>query len=377
MENLEQEIRKKQELVIEKLLHLGNRTDAERTSSETDQLAAFNRRDSGIENWDWPQGVGLYGLLKVMRGEGSERFLPFLFHWYDTNLEKGLPCRNINTTVPLLTMESLLDRRPDYEKTVLDWADWLMKGLPRTEEGGFQHVTSGNEQGTSVLLNEQQMWIDTLFMAVLFLNRAGQRYGREDWIHEAEHQILMHIKYLYDVHTGLFYHGWTFLGKNHFGGIFWCRGDSWFTAMVPDYLEDCGKGLDPAVRQIILDTYRAQVRSLVKLQEEDGLWHTVLDDGESYEETSGSAAIAAGMLKGIRTGLLDPGYEKPAWKAVRGILGKISEDGTVLGVSGGTGMGMNRDHYRNIMIAPMAYGQSLVILALSEALAAEHSLTAL
>ena len=33
-----------------------------------------------------------------------------------------------------------------------------------------------------------------------------------------------------------------------------------------------------------------------------------------------------------------------------------------------TGMGYDRDHYKNILIAPMAYGQSLTILALVEAL---------
>ena len=31
-------------------------------------------------------------------------------------------------------------------------------------------------------------------------------------------------------------------------------------------------------------------------------------------------------------------------------------------------MGANEDHYKNILIAPMAYGQSLTILALAEAL---------
>ena len=41
---------------------------------------------------------------------------------------------------------------------------------------------------------------------------------------------------------------------------------------------------------------------------------------------------------------------------------------TVLEVSGGTGMGMDAEHYKNILIAPMTYGQSLTILALAEAL---------
>ena len=76
--------------------------------------------------------------------------------------------------------------------------------LPRTQEGGFQHVTSANGDRQGVRLNENEMWIDTLFMTVLFLNKMGQKYHRQDWIDESIHQVLMHIKYLYDKESGLF-----------------------------------------------------------------------------------------------------------------------------------------------------------------------------
>ena len=85
----------------------------------------------------------------------------------------------------------------------------------------------------------------------------------------------------------------------------------------------------------------------------------VLDDAKQ---------ITAGILKGIRMGILDDSYLPCAKKAIRAILKNIDTDGTVLKVSGGTGMGYDRDHYKNILIAPMAYGQSLTILALVEAL---------
>ena len=184
------------------------------------------------------------------------------------------------------------------------------------------------------------MWIDTLFMTVLFLNKMGQKYNRQDWINESIHQVLMHIKYLCDNKTGLFYHGWTFNEMNNFGGV----------------------------KEIIIDAYKAQTAALKKLQSKSGLWHTVLTDSSSYEEVSGSAAITAGILKGIRMGILDDSYIDVADKAINAILKNIDSDGTVLNVSGGTGMGYDAEHYKNILIAPMAYGQSLTILALVEAL---------
>ena len=364
-----EEITRKLDLVVNKLLTLGgpeNETELENGG----ESIGFFRRDFGISEWDWPQGVGLYGLYKIMMVEKKDEYREFLCSWFKSNMAEGLPSRNINTTTPLLTLVQLNEICPDpeFESLCLSWADWLMRCLPRTEEGGFQHVTSANAAVAGVRLNENEMWIDTLFMTVLFLNRMGQKYNRQDWISESIHQVLLHIKYLYDKKTGLFYHGWTFNTRDNFGGVFWCRGNSWFTAGILEYLEMFKGSLDAGVREFIVNTYKSQVRTLKKLQSQSGLWHTVLDDPASYEEVSGSAAITAGILKGIKLGILDDSYLDCAWKGVRAVMNNIDEEGTVLNVSGGTGMGADREHYKKILIAPMAYGQSLTILALIQAL---------
>lgn len=364
-----EEITRKLDLVVNKLLTLGgpeNETELENGG----ESIGFFRRDFGISEWDWPQGVGLYGLYKIMMVEKKDEYREFLCSWFKSNMAEGLPSRNINTTTPLLTLVQLNEICPDpeFESLCLSWADWLMRCLPRTEEGGFQHVTSANGDRLGVRLNENEMWIDTLFMTVLFLNRMGQKYNRQDWISESIHQVLLHIKYLYDKKTGLFYHGWTFNTRDNFGGVFWCRGNSWFTAGILEYLEMFKGSLDAGVREFIVNTYKNQVRTLKKLQSQSGLWHTVLDDPASYEEVSGSAAITAGILKGIKLGILDDSYLDCAWKGVRAVMNNIDEEGTVLNVSGGTGMGADREHYKKILIAPMAYGQSLTILALIQAL---------
>lgn len=291
-------IQKKLDLVIQKLMHLGA-PENEDTLKEGGEAIGFFSRDFGIKEWDWPQGIGLYGLLKIAKIQDSEEYRTFLHDWFKENIAQGLPSRNINTTTPLLTLCELNEiyHDPEFEALCLDWAKWLMECIPRTREGGFQHVTSANGDRQGVRLNESEMWIDTLFMTVLFLNRMGQKYGKQEWIDESIKQVLMHIKYLYDTHTGLFFHGWSFNRMDNFGGVFWCRGNSWFTL-----------------------------------------------------------------------GILDDSYLPCAKKAIRAILKNIDTDGTVLKVSGGTGMGYDRDHYKNILIAPMAYGQSLTILALVEAL---------
>lgn len=355
----ENEIAEKLDLVIHKLLHLEGPDNEQELEENGGEAIGFFKRDFGIREWDWPQGIGLYGLHKIMKVQKNTEYDAFLRQWFQENMELGLPSKNINTTTPLLTLAELNDRWNDkeFEDLCIKWAQWLMYRLPRTEEGGFQHVTSANGDRQGVRLNEGELWIDTLFMTVLFLNKMGQKYERQDWIDESIRQVLIHIKYLYDKKTGLFYHGWTFTERNNFGGIFWCRGNSWFTAGILEYMEMFQGTMNAGVKEFVLDTYKAQVKELKRLQGASGLWHTVLTDPGSYEEVSGSAAIAAGILKGIQLGILDDSYLECAHRAIRGILDHIAEDGTVLHVSGGTGMGMNAAHYKNILVAPMAYGQ--------------------
>lgn len=364
------EIIKKLDLVIDKLLNLEGPENEKELEEGGGEAIGYFKRDFGIKEWDWPQGVGLYGLMKVMKCLGRKEYKEFLHAWFKDNLAQGLGSRNINTTTPLLTLVDLNDYYHDeeFENLCLDWANWLMNCLPRTEERGFQHVTSANGDRLGVRLNENEMWIDTLFMTVLFLNRMGQKYNRQDWIDESIHQVLIHIKYLYDKKTGLFYHGWTFNGRNNFGGIFWCRGNSWFTAGILEYVDMFGGTMNAGLKEFIIDTYKAQVKALKNLQSKSGLWHTVLDDPTSYEEVSGSAAIVAGILKGIQMGILSDEYLDCVYRGVNAIMDNVAEDGTVLNVSGGTGMGYDAEHYKNILIAPMAYGQSLTILALVKAL---------
>lgn len=359
-------------LVIDKLIHLGG------ADYENDKLQSIEEiikkgnvsRDFGIEEWDWPQGVGLYGIYKLQEYYGDNRYMDFLIDWYKKNLEIGLPSRNINTTAPYLTLVSILDKMPEkekYEKLCIDQADWLVNELPKTKENGFQHVTTAIGDRNGIMLNNSQLWLDTIFMTVLFLYKMAVRYNNDVWKQTAEYQMMIHIKYLYDKKTGLFYHGWSFDRNDNFGGIFWCRGNSWFTLGAVEFLL-INKDISSGLKDYLLNTFRAQVDYLGKLQQDTGLWTTVLDDNSSYEEASGSAAITAGILNAINHGYLDASYKECTEKALTALVNCIEEDGTVLKVSAGTAMGMDADHYKAIQIKPMAYGQALTLIALVEAL---------
>ena len=312
-----------------------------------------------LDTWEWPQGVAVYAMYKLYKATGNKQTLEDMRAWYARHLAKGLPSKNVNTMAPMLGMTLLYKETGDetYRPIIEEWSQWVMTQMPRTQEGGLQHITSDD-------VNEQQLWDDTLYMTCLFLYHAGDALGREDMKQEAEYQFLLHIKYLHSPKTGLWYHGYCFQGRHHFGQAYWGRGNSWFTACAVDFAEWIPDG---PVRRLILNTWQEQCKALLSVQDpESGLWHTLLDQPDSYLETSASAAIAYGLLKGSRLGLLDEDCRAAGEKALQGVIAQVAEDGTVQGVSYGTPMGWTQDFYRTIPIQPTAYGQGLTFLMLTE-----------
>lgn len=103
----QEELEKKLDLVIQKLMNLGGPEDEKELEAGGEKIGFF-RRDFGIKEWDWPQGVGLYGLLKIMKVKNNQEYRDFLYHWFEDNIREGLPSKNINTTTPLLALAEAL-----------------------------------------------------------------------------------------------------------------------------------------------------------------------------------------------------------------------------------------------------------------------------
>ena len=338
---------------------------------EDDEVFLKNMKDRNLagddirlyQHWEWTQGVGLYGLWKLFARTKDEKYLDILTRFYDSQLQLGFPSLNVNTVTPFLTMSFVGEYLGEekYLAPCRDAARWIMDRFPRTQEGGFQHMTSDT-------LNDQELWDDTLFMTVLFLANMGRIEGKREYIDEAQRQFLLHACYLADKQTGLWYHGWTFNGCHNFAGAFWGRGNCWITIAIPELLEmvEC----DEAVEEQLTYVLGRQVASLLQHQNPNGMWHTLIDDPTSYVESSATCGFGYGILRGVRMGLIPAEYEAAAWKALDPILDYIGQDGVVNQVSYGTPMGREtKDFYKQIEIKPMPYGQALAILFLIECMA--------
>ncbi|KAK0206652.1 glycoside hydrolase family 105 protein [Desarmillaria ectypa] len=316
----------------------------------------------GWNDWEWTHGVGLYGLWKFHEITGDQEALDISLAWFKDRFEIGTT-KNVNTMSPLLTAAYLHEGKYASYRAHLDsWAEWVMYDMPRTEDGGLQHITY-------LVDNYQQLWDDTLMMCVLPLAKIGLVLGLPAYVEEAKRQFLLHIKYLQDVQTGLWFHGWTFDGRHHFGRARWGRGNCWVTVAIPDFVEMLQLPETDGVRLFLISSLVTQIDALVKYQDPaTGLWHTILDDPTSYLEASCTAGFAYGIMKALRLRLIpkEERYVNTARKAIQAVLDNITEAGELKLVSFGTPVFDDIEEYKQIPLTSMPYGQSLALLAMTE-----------
>jgi unsaturated rhamnogalacturonyl hydrolase len=323
----------------------------------------------GWNDWEWTHGIGLYGLYQYHCLAPSSKSMTIIEDWFRERLAESTT-KNINTMSVFLTLAYLYEGsgKHEYLPWLDSWAEWAMYELPRTTYQGMQHMTYLEE-------NHNQLWDDTLMMTVMPLAKIGKLLNRPHYVEEAKRQFLLHIQYLCDPATGLFFHGWQFdesapggVGHN-FARARWARGNSWLTIAIPDFIELLDLAADDSLRLYLVSVLEAQCRALKRLQDPNGMWRTLLDVPEkegSYLEASATAGFAYGLLKSIRKRYISSEYMDTAMKAVKAIIERINVQGELEDVSFGTGMGSDLDHYIKIERTSMPYGQSMAIMALVE-----------
>ena len=305
--------------------------------------------------WDWPGGVAFYGVGQAWRATGKIEYMEKLAAWVDDYLELGLPPFMINA---MAMGHCLLDlHEATGDKKYLDIVEsklaYLKKDALRFGGGILQHtVSAGNDF-------PGQAWTDTLFMAALFMLRAGIKLGDPELVADALAQYGWHEELLQDPATDLYFHAWDDRTQSHLSGQRWARANAWaaytmasalklINYMYPEFM-----AIDGSLRD--------QLAALARLQTGTGLWHTILDDPESYEEVSASAGIGAAMV------LYDhPLHAKCAARAYSGLLANIDEKGGVRNVSAGTAVLASRDDYRRVPRKRLqGWGQGLALAFLS------------
>jgi unsaturated rhamnogalacturonyl hydrolase len=309
-----------------------------------------------INDWEWNPGVGVTAISDYYDASQKPEVLEFLVQWVHKNRHLAQKYQHVNKMTPFAIFPDMYRRTGDryYLDTAVDYADWIIKNLVRTKTGAFQH--GGN-------LTEE-IWADTIFMVVLFLARLGRLTGSQAYADEGARQLLLHIQYLQDPETGVLFHGYFCDEQSHKSSARWTRGNAWITLATPMILAEVRELV--AVPPELTERYRRMVAGLAQYQAANGLWSTVMDRPAFYQETSGSAGIAAGMLKSVHQGLIDDSYLPVVEKAIGGVLQMLTPEGMVTSVSGGTPIMQTIDEYNQLTRYPTLYGQGLSLFLLSE-----------
>ncbi len=307
--------------------------------------------------WEWSCGVAYYGICCAHELTKNQEYLDFLVRWTEKYKELGLPAWNVNTCAMGHTMISLYQATKDeqYRQIIQDKVEYLEKEALRFGDRVLQHtVSSANDF-------PEQCWADTLFMAAFFLLRVGVMENDETLIQDALNQYYWHIQYLQDKESGLWYHGYSHKADSHMSGIYWGRANAWAAYTMSQVKKLLSNWyLYPQCMEIEC-SLRDQLAALKFLQSENGLWRTILNDKTSYEEVSASCGIAAAMIDNE-----NPLHREYVFRALQGVLEKITPDGRVLGVSGGTAVMKDADGYKKVPNTWIqGWGQGLALAFLS------------
>ena len=331
--------------------------------------------------WAWKGGVGMIGVLEAVEAGASAHYLADVHAWLEDGRNHGLAgdIRHPNHVVPAwvaFRLRQAMKARnrypPDGYVALADRAIQWQHSAPRAD-GALEHRPG-------------QLWDDTLFMAATLPADYGASLGLCGPLSLAAQEVSLHESRLRATDAdgpavdGLWYHGWDARARDHISGGFWSRGNGWAALATSEVLR--GLGHDHPDHDTMARYHVEHLTALLRRQDEaTGLWRTVLNEvprpEDFYFETSGSAAIAAAIYRAIADGLLPRDRLADADRARDAIIEKIAADGTVRGVSAGTGVPPRESGialYAEIDTSqPQPYGQALVLLMIAAELEARSA----
>lgn len=229
----------------------------------------------------------------------------------------------------------------------------IKENIPRFPDGTFHR--------------EHDMWADDLFMSCPFLLALGEMTENESYYQEVIHQLLGFKERLWMEKEKIFSHIY-FLNTNEPNNVPWGRGNGWVYVTLSIALEKIPEHISG--KQEIRDLYLAFTEGIISNQDEDGLWHQVLNRYDSYSETSCTAMFMLGLCRGIKNGYLTEEYKTFVKKAYHGLISnKITATGSVLDVCQGSGNSKDVQYYMNLgTVDDDDHGTGVVLTAISEML---------
>lgn len=298
------------------------------------------------------QGVFLRGMEDYYAVRGEKAYYNYIKNWIDLHVTEDGNLENSNfkefdDLQPLNLVFRIYEETQDERyKKVLDNVMPLYLNWETNSKGGFWHKKH----------MQNQMWLDSLYMAGPLGVHYGAFSGKYEYIDLIILQLELMWKYMRDEKTGLLYHAWDESKqkmwadtKTGLAPCFWGRSIGWLPVAMVDILDFLPE--NHPKREMVINCLKTLIESVCDYQdEESGMWYQVVNRGldeNNWLESSCTCLFACSIAKGIRMGYLDKKYADNAKKAYRGVLKYTREEGNEFYVDNiciGTGV-MNYEGY--------------------------------
>ena len=281
--------------------------------------------------FNWGEGVLLSGMMRAYHLTKDRRYLKFVRdfadHWHTQGIAATLRrrgyCGHWGPGHAILMLYEVT-KDPRHLALADQINAFMLNQAERTKDGGLSHFNG-----------KRQLWVDTLDMCCPVFSHSGRIKNEPKLQAEAVKQLEVFAKHLRDPKTGLFYHMWDERSGKRTPS-FWARGNGWVVMSYTEVLKN--EKPDSPTRAKLTAAFAKQLASIVRLQDRrTGLWHTVLDQGDTYLETSASAMILFALAECRNRKLIDVPYLDAMRRAWAGLSTQVDPSGRVVGVSAGTG----------------------------------------
>ncbi|MCM1134092.1 MAG: glycoside hydrolase family 88 protein [Clostridium sp.] len=221
------------------------------------------------------------------------------------------PCSNGEGLIHAYKLTGEEDLKKAQEKSL----KWALEKAPRNQEGIVYHVDSA-----------PQMWADSVYMLPPYLAAAGE-------YEEAVKQIRGYLKVLYHEEIGLMSHMWDDEKKVYLREAHWGVGNGWTIAGITRVIAKLPENMEKEKSELI-QVVQDIVKGLLKWMREDGMFHDVVDDPETFVEVNCSQMLAYTLFRGMKAGWLSEEYLETAEKLRSAANKCIDEFGLVHPVCG-------------------------------------------
>lgn len=313
--------------------------------------------------WNYPLGVTMYGLLHTAIAIGSEDIKNYIKDhvqlcidtleyalWDKEQYGGATSIHNLLTSIDslddcgsfasmMLEVNKYLGLR-DVKKVADYVGDYIYNHQSRLEDGTFFRKEMMHH------FHNMTMWADDLYMSVPFLVRYSQFTGDQKYLDDAANQFFGFKKRLFMPEEKIMSHVYDFKYDSK-TNVPWGRGNGWVVFSMTELLEVLPE--DHPKRNDLIDFLNTLCEGYLALQDDEGIWHQVLNDHESYPETSCTSMFIYAFSRGIRFGWLKnpEKYVKAIYKAWKGISKtSVDSNGNVYGVCRGSEFSFIADYYK-------------------------------